>query len=319
MKLSRLIKKVFNHIKSSIKTYNYNRKYFSKEIARSVIIADYVGFLPIKNKEKYYKVQNDLIIDYLYKNYNYLIKKYNKKPMVNKNCKNNKYIWCFWYQGFDNVPDVVKKCVESIQIHSCGYKLVLLDKNNYSEYVNIPEIILKKVEDKIITLTHFSDILRLALLSQYGGVWVDSTNYIVSDVFKKFDNMIFNSNRINNQGWCGFFMGGQPNKLFCFAYEMLIDYNIKEDGLINYFLIDYVLMIANKYVKDCDKIIEMSNINESNIFLLEQKFNDEYNEREYIKLINSSAFFKLSYKELLKKYNYKNLTNYGHFISEEEN
>ena len=43
------------------------------------------------------------------------------------------------------------------------------------QYVDIPDYILQKYRAGKMTRTHFSDILRLHLLSRYGGVWIDST------------------------------------------------------------------------------------------------------------------------------------------------
>lgn len=83
----------------------------------------------------------------------------------------NKTIWICWFQGWDNAPDVSKLCVESWKYHNPDWNIVLLDQKNMGEYVNISEV-LPTVKTNP---TAFSDILRLFLLKNHGGVWVDST------------------------------------------------------------------------------------------------------------------------------------------------
>lgn len=39
-----------------------------------------------------------------------------------------------------------------------------------------------------------ADIIRMGLLKQYGGIWVDATMFFTKDVFKEFDHKNLNSN-----------------------------------------------------------------------------------------------------------------------------
>ena len=60
--------------------------------------------------------------------------------------------------------------------------VILIDLTNYNSYVDIPEFIIEKFHKKTITPTHFSDILRFALMSKHGGIRIDST-YLILDKF----------------------------------------------------------------------------------------------------------------------------------------
>ena len=44
-----------------------------------------------------------------------------------------------------------------------------------ADYLDIPDFIWSKRKADIISRTFFSDIIRLALLYVYGGVWLDAT------------------------------------------------------------------------------------------------------------------------------------------------
>ena len=70
-------------------------------------------------------------------------------------------------QGLDAAPLVVQKCYESWQKHNPDWNIVLLDENNIQEHITL--------RAKQITHQALSDILRINLLSKYGGVWVDAT------------------------------------------------------------------------------------------------------------------------------------------------
>ena len=81
-----------------------------------------------------------------------------------------KTIYFFWYQVLDNAPKVVHICLASWRMHNPDWNIVILDKTNYQEWTDLRY-------DGSITLTLFSDYLRLSLLAKHGGLWVDATCY----------------------------------------------------------------------------------------------------------------------------------------------
>lgn len=78
-----------------------------------------------------------------------------------------KKIWFLWLQGLDNAPLLVRNCYGSWVRHNPGWELMLLDENNVRQYIT-------PVADGR-TKQALSDILRINLLAEYGGVWVDAT------------------------------------------------------------------------------------------------------------------------------------------------
>ena len=78
-------------------------------------------------------------------------------------------IYILWFQGFENAPEVVRHCVQSWKQYNPEWTIVLLSDTNLHEYVSMdyPEM----------DLWHRSDIVRMKLLSQYGGVWADATTF----------------------------------------------------------------------------------------------------------------------------------------------
>lgn len=49
-----------------------------------------------------------------------------------------------WWQGINNAPALVKKCVNILKMRSPDYEVTFLDKDNYQEYVQIPSYITDK-------------------------------------------------------------------------------------------------------------------------------------------------------------------------------
>lgn len=89
-------------------------------------------------------------------------------------------VFTMWWQGETEMPPVVKACVNSLG--KIGGQVVVITKDNYTDYVSLPDYIISLLESGKMCLAHFSDIIRTYLLIKYGGVWIDSTVYIARQV-----------------------------------------------------------------------------------------------------------------------------------------
>lgn len=84
-----------------------------------------------------------------------------------------KNIFLLWLQGWENAPWLQKKVLESWQINNPNWNIELIDQNNINNYVSDIDYIYDF--SKKITPQAKSDIIRLSLLKNYGGIWADST------------------------------------------------------------------------------------------------------------------------------------------------
>ena len=82
-------------------------------------------------------------------------------------------IWQYWAQGYDDVPETVRQCLASVDAHADGYTVVRLSDAHLADYLDIPDFLQEKRSR--MSITHFSDVLRLMLLKAYGGIWMDAT------------------------------------------------------------------------------------------------------------------------------------------------
>lgn len=99
-----------------------------------------------------------------------------KKPeLVGK-----KIIWQFWQQGLsDKTPRLVRTCLDSVKRHSNGYEVIVLSKETLNEYIDeLPDFVWKKFGTGGFDFPKIANLVRLQLLSAYGGVWLDSTIYL---------------------------------------------------------------------------------------------------------------------------------------------
>ena len=83
-----------------------------------------------------------------------------------------KVIYMFWDKGFDNAPNIVKECLLSWEHYNPNWEIITLDKKNIYNYLS-KELLDNILKKKLIQ--HQADIIRVNLLNEYGGVWVDST------------------------------------------------------------------------------------------------------------------------------------------------
>lgn len=87
----------------------------------------------------------------------------------------HKTVWMLWLQGRATAPDLVKACVSSWERMNPGWDVRLLDAQSARLYAPlVHELDLSRLT---ITAASLSDLIRLALLHEYGGVWADATLY----------------------------------------------------------------------------------------------------------------------------------------------
>ena len=216
--------------------------------------------------------------------------------------KSNK-VWVCWMQGMEQAPTLVQRCYRSLKENLKGKEIVLLTEKNLSQYVQIPDFIMEKLHKGIITKTHFSDILRLELLIQNGGTWIDATvfcsgndipKYMMEDEFFIFQKIKPGSDgsAINMSSW---FMSAWSNQKFLLATrEMLYAYWRRNDRMIDYFLLHLFMMKVKDHYKDeWKQIIPYPN---SLPHVLQLMQFEQFDKRRWDAACKASPFHKLTYK-----------------------
>ena len=186
----------------------------------------------------------------------------NTPPIHNQQVIENKVIWICWMQGEDNANDIVKACIKSVREHSAGYDVILITEENIDSYVLFPDYIIKKYKKGQITRTHFSDLLRVFLLVNYGGVWLDATvfltdnipeNILNSDLFM-FKTSILGFDFLPASSW--FIAAKKNNPILRKLLNVLFSFWEKEEEMQHYYLFHIALLLLVKYDKESAELWE---------------------------------------------------------------
>lgn len=236
-------------------------------------------------------------------------------------------IYKLWWQGIDNAPNIVKICHESLlrNYNPQTQEIVLLDKDNVFDYVDLPDYLMQKFYAGKISITHLSDIIRSSLLRKTGGLWTDATIFytrpLEEDIFSRdfftIKNPVAHSDDITSKWEC-FFIAGQPDfPLFGLLEDFWLEYWKREDELIAYLLIDHLFYIAYSENHRVREAIDSCPSFYYRIDYFQRILNSEFREKEYDEIIQREPYIKMSYKfPLIEKTNKGKLTFYGKLTEE---
>lgn len=168
-------------------------------------------------------------------------------------------IFIMWWQGEDNAPGLVRACIDSVRKHACGHAVIVISKDNVGDYIHLPEFILSKVSQGKMTFTHLSDIIRLNLLSLYGGAWIDSTVFCARDISSDLFARPFHSIHFGNYTkdpshgrWTTFMMFAQKgNEIMRRTLKCHYLYWRKHDVVADYIMFDYFI---DQVITDNDEL-----------------------------------------------------------------
>ncbi len=247
-----------------------------------------------------------------------------------KELSSDQIIWQYWGQGIENdtLPEVVNLCFKSVDKYCADFSVIRLNDENIADYLEFPSYLIDKLHNGSLSRTFFSDILRLALLYHYGGVWLDATILLTDSLPKKMmDLPYFMFQRDPNEehktfweqsyayywGWDKNFrvkvlnsiiFAKKGNKVIRDSLNLLLYYWQKESNPIDYFFyqILYQHLIENQ-LKD-QKCMLLSDVFPH---ILQTKFNGSAEFYQVETVLAKCSLHKMSYfdengKEQLKKF-----------------
>ncbi len=223
-------------------------------------------------------------------------------------------VWVCWWQGEDSMPELVKMCYKRLHqvVPAERMEIRLITFDNYSEFVSFPDHVCEKFEKKLITMTTLSDILRMCLLSEYGGVWVDATVFFTNAFPEEFLARPFYSQKMAGTPaakreackslWCGFCMAGRAGMpIFRFTRDAFFEWWRLHDDIVDYVLIDYLILTGYNHFPEIRELVDAVPNNNIGVFEMYQTLNRPYSPELYAKLTLDNRIHKLTYKMELQK------------------
>lgn len=236
-----------------------------------------------------------------------------------KDNKHTKKIWWLWFQGSENAPLIVQKCLDTVKYYSAQMNLevIELDERNLFEYVKLPNQIINMWKQKRITNANFSDLCRIALLADYGGLWIDSTVFLTGKINKEIlqsDIFFYQASFLDMtvtkvSSW--FMYAKNPDNYFMQSLkESMINYWINNKYMDDYFI--FHIMTAAMSEKKCfRKYFEnMPYFSNTYPHLLSLELNNEMNKEKLRHILQMSNVHKLTYKNLMPSSDNKNVYEY---------
>ena len=258
-------------------------------------------FLNIKNKNIQNQAYNQFCYNKLKRKFNKVINNFQCNPST---VSNSDKIWFCWFQGIENAPALVKACYESIKKNIPDKEIVVITENNYKDYIKFPDYILNKRKKGYIENAHFSDLIRLELLKQYGGLWIDSTVFVsnkIDDSFFNNDLFVFKEISlyqkeelpIRASNWL-IYSKHNNNNIICLTEKLILEYWKKYNHPINYYFFHIFFSIASK--KFNDEWLKVPNYSNIPPHMLQFELKNQYNLNRFNEIKRMSDFHKLNHR-----------------------
>jgi mannosyltransferase OCH1-like enzyme len=216
-----------------------------------------------------------------------------KNPYPNK-------IWTCWLQGVANAPLVVQNCIRSI-VSQHGKEVIVLDQINIENYIQVPDYIQQKWKAGTIGNAHYADVVRIILLSKYGGTWIDSTTFLLDKIpthIRQADIFAFKCKPVAHviaSNW--FIVAQESNDIILKVRNLLFEYWKKENKLASYSIFHLFFTMAVNHT-DENKLQWRSTpyFDDVNCKILQNELFHTFNDIRWAQIKQMSVIQKLSYK-----------------------
>lgn len=215
-------------------------------------------------------------------------------------------IWMCWWQGETNAPEIVKACINSVRRNAGDHEVIVITDENLSDYVYVPDWVLEKVHSGVMSRTNLSDLLRLSLLAEHGGMWLDATFFCSGPLDEYMSVPIWSIKRpdyLHASVACGMFAGYSlacdpaNRRPFVVARDFFLEYWRRSDTLVDYLLVDYLIVLAQKYCNSVAMGFENIPSNNPQCDELIKVLGESFDASEWERLKEDTQLFKLTWKQ----------------------
>ena len=251
-----------------------------------------------------------------------------------------KIIWQYWHQEVNgNTPKIVAKCLNSVKKHSSNYEVIVLNKKSLKDFVELPDFVWEKFGKNGFNFAKLANLIRLYLLSAYGGIWIDATIFLTAPIdenilnadffafqrskispcdakmFIKSDPLYFSWNPKFLAGMLNSFMVAKPhNKIIRDLLSIHFEYWKKETKIEHYFL--FQILFNRMMQRNAWKDLNCEIIGDTDCHKLQIMSLEKYDEKIFDEIKAKSGIHKLTYR--FDKFNQTPPDSFIDFIANEE-
>ena len=208
-----------------------------------------------------------------------------------------------WYQGEENAPELVKSCFRSMR-KNLKQELIVLDSESIFDWITLPDYIVRKWKEGKIHNTQFSDICRVELLYQHGGLWLDATDFVTSpvpDFIMNEDFFLFMAGDKIRGSYAFiqscFIRAKKGNPLIGVWREANFIYWKEEDSKVNYFILHLLFLLTIQVNKIAEEnFLRMPRVVQDPTHELWEHYTEKYDPALFRALTSDAFFQKTSYK-----------------------
>lgn len=211
-------------------------------------------------------------------------------------------IWFCWLQGEENLPPIARMCLENLRKNANGHEVVVLTANNLHDYVKLPVLIENLYKEGKLKQAHYADLLRINVLAQQGGLWLDSTIFVAKPLPDEIFSRSFWSVKnkpfgyfVSRCRWSVFALAAQKNNILFLklakAFEIYLN---KTSVFIDYFLFDHFIDLFYQTDLEIMEMIDGVPINNPAVHELNKRLCDDFDEQWWGEATKDTFIFKLN-------------------------
>jgi hypothetical protein len=231
-----------------------------------------------------------------------------------------KIFWQYWHQGInENTSKMVLECLGSVQKYRGEYEIILLTDKTVWDYVELPDFVFEKFGKNGFNFAKLANLIRLYLLSAYGGVWLDATIYLTGPVdktmldadffafqrtevpphdakiFQKFDPLYFSWKPVFFAKMLNSFMIAKTNnKIVADLLSIHLEYWKKEAKIGHYYLFQ---ILFNQMTRNDEwKKLNCEIIGDTDCHRLQVASLDKFDSSKFNEIKAKSNIHKLTYR-----------------------
>ena len=134
MNIKRIVNRTFEELRA---TYMISKVISIREAITTFIakvdiqVLSRNGYKENDSQKKRLLKKHDVMMKYFNITFKDFLDKYDGPKNSEEDVDMSDTIWVCWWQGYDNAPEIVKKCIDSMKMNCGSKKVVIIDESNY--------------------------------------------------------------------------------------------------------------------------------------------------------------------------------------------